>query len=204
MTAGSAESKPGPGDEDRARAGVYALLARLFYAPPDADLLRAIVGTDQLLAGDATTPLALAWRDLKRTCAGLNEVAAREEYDSVFVGTGKAEVTLYLGAYAPRSGTGAFLVGLKECLASHGLAKREAAQEPEDHVAAVFEVMRHFISEEGASLDEQRAFFREYVWNGATALCKAITESPEARLYKDVARFARCFLELDRAAFEIY
>ena len=196
-------SGPALDEEDRARAEIYALLARLFYAPPDAKLLQVIVGDDQLFAEEATTPLALAWRDLKFACADSGVEAAREVYDSLFVGTGRAQVTPYLGAYVPRSGAGTFLVGLRKFLASHGLARRESVQEPEDHVAAVFEVMRHFIAEEGTSIGEQKAYFSEYVWTGATALCVAIAAAPEARFYKDVARFTRSFLELEHAAFEI-
>jgi len=199
----SIASGPALEDEDRARAEIYALLARLFYAPPDAKLLQAIVGADQLVTEESVTPLALAWRDLKLACAGSSVEAAREEYESVFIGTGKAQVTPYLGAYVPRSGAGTFLVGLRKFLASHGLARRESVNEPEDHVAAVFEVMRHFIAEEGTSIEEQKAYFREYVWIGAKALCVAIAASPEARFYKDVARFTCSYLELEHAAFEI-
>lgn len=196
-------SGPALDDEDRARAEIYALLARLFYAPPDAKLLQAIVGTDQLVAEESVTSLALAWRDLKLACAGSSEQAAREEYESVFVGTGKAEVTLYLGAYVPGSVAGPFLVELKQFLASHRLARRESVNEPEDHIAAVLEVMRHFIAGERTSVAAQKAFFVEYVWTGAIALCEAIKASPEPRLYKYVARFTHGFLDLEHAAFEI-
>ena len=203
MSPESIASGPALEDEDRARAEIYALLARLFYAPPDAKLLQAIVGADQLVTEESVTPLALAWRDLKLACAGSSVEAAREEYESVFIGTGKAEVTLYLGAYVPGSVAGPFLVELKQFLASHRLARRESVNEPEDHLAAVLEVMRHFIAEERASVEAQKAFFIEYVWAGATALCEAIAASTGARLYKDVARFTRSFLELEQAAFEI-
>jgi len=203
VTPESIASGPALEDEDRARAEIYALLARLFYAPPDAKLLQAIVGADQLVAEESVTPLALAWRDLKLACARSSEQAAREEYESAFVGTGKAEVTLYLGAYVPGSVAGPFLVGLKQFLASHRLARRESVNEPEDHIAAVLEVMRHFIAEERTSVEAQKAFFVEYVWTGATALCEAIEAAPEPRLYKDVARLTHSFLDLEHAAFEI-
>ena len=36
--------------EDQARAGYYALLARLFYAGPDAQLLESIVESDEMVA----------------------------------------------------------------------------------------------------------------------------------------------------------
>ena len=46
--------------EEQARANLYGLLARLFYASPDAGLLRAI-GADRL-EGDLAQP----WEELQR------------------------------------------------------------------------------------------------------------------------------------------
>jgi len=190
-------------EEDKARADLYALLGRLFYASPDAVLLRAIVGGGGIGAEEAKAPLALAWRELGHACAASNEEAARVEYDSVFVGTGQAEISLYLGAYVGRGKADRLLLDLKQYLAARGLARRESAKEPEDHVAAVFEVMRHLIAGERASVEDQKAFFNAYLWSGATALCDAIVASPQTELYKSVARFARSFLELEHTAFDI-
>ena len=190
-------------DEEKARADLYALLGRLFYGPPDAALLRAIVGGGAIGGEEANAPLALAWRDLGHACAASNEDAARVEYDSLFIGTGKAEISLYLGAYSGRGAADRLLLDLKEFLAARGLARRESAREPEDHIAAVFEVMRHLIAGERASVADQKAFFNTYVWSGATALCDAIVDSPKTDLYEPVARFARSFLELERTAFDL-
>lgn len=190
-------------EEEKARADLYALLGRMFYGPPDAALLRAIVGGGDVGAEAANAPLALAWRDLGQACALSNEDAARVEYDSLFIGTGKAEISLYLGAYSGRGAADRLLLDLKEFLAARGLARRESAREPEDHIAAVFEVMRHLIAGERASVADQKAFFNTYLWSGATALCDAIVDSPKTDLYKAVARFAKSFLELEHTAFEI-
>ncbi len=190
-------------EEEKARADLYALLGRLFYGPPDAALLRAIVGGGAIGGEEANAPLALAWRELIHACTASNEDAARAEYDSVFIGTGKAEISPYLGAYAGRGAADRLLLDLKEFLAAHGLARRDSAKEPEDHVAAVFEVMRHLIVDERASVADQKAFFNTYVWSGATALCDAIVDSPQTALYKPVARFARSFLELEHTAFDL-
>ena len=190
-------------DEEKARADLYALLGRLFYGPPDAALLRAIVGGGAIGGNEANAPLAIAWRELAQACAATNEEAARVEYDSVFVGTGKAEISLYLGAYAGRGAADRLLLDLKEFLAARGLARRESAKEPEDHVAAVCEVMRHLIVGERASVADQKDFFNTYLWSSATALCDAIVASPQTGLYKPVARFARSFLELEHTAFDL-
>src|SRR5437016_10456718 len=79
--------------EEVARANFYGLLARLFYAPPDAALLEAIAGADEIEAEDGG--IAAAWQGLARAAAGADPEAVRDEYDSVFVGTGKAHVPLY-------------------------------------------------------------------------------------------------------------
>ena len=54
---------PGWAEEDRARADHYALIAQLFYAPPDAALLAELAGAGAAL-GQGDGPLAEAWRAL--------------------------------------------------------------------------------------------------------------------------------------------
>ena len=49
--------------EDVARADMYALIARLLYAP-DGQLLRAVATADEIVAETANAPLAEAWRVL--------------------------------------------------------------------------------------------------------------------------------------------
>src|SRR5205085_11567925 len=56
----SAEMSLAP--EEEARANFYALLSRLFYAPPDAQLLQALAGADELDGEDEA--LAARWRHL--------------------------------------------------------------------------------------------------------------------------------------------
>ena len=53
--------------EEQARANFYALLSRLFYAPPDAALLQRLAGADELEAQDET--LAARWRELVAAAA---------------------------------------------------------------------------------------------------------------------------------------
>ena len=108
--------------EEQARANFYGLLARLFYAPPDEPLLKALAGTDELDAEDET--LAARWRELIAAAALTPAEAVREEYDSVFVGTGKAPVTLYASAYSLRYTNETPLAALRGELAALGLARR--------------------------------------------------------------------------------
>jgi len=190
--------------EDEARAGYYALLGRLFYAGPDAGLLQTIAGS----AGIATAGGRLdgPWNALAAAARETEAEAARLEYDELFVGTGKAEVTPYASFYLAATGREKILVRLKQDLASLGLGKVDAAREPEDHFAGLFEVMRHLISEgsDDAALQKQRGFFSAYLERSFPGFCLAVSASERAKFYKDVSHFASSFLVVETEALKVF
>ena len=190
--------------EDEARAGYYALLARLFYAGPDAQLLETIAGSDGIVADGG--PLAGPWSTLAAAARAMDPEAARIEYDEVFVGTGKAEVTPYAAFYLAETGREKILVRLRQDLADLGLGKTGAAQEPEDHMAGLFEVMRHLISQGSgdAALQKQSDFFGRYVERSFEPFCSAISNSGRANFYKPVGRFAEAFLVVETEGLKVF
>ena len=183
--------------EEQARANFYALLARLFYAPPDAALLKALAESD--LDGEA---LGQAWRELSHAAAGADPEKTREEYEERFVGTGKAPVTLYTASYTMRFSNEVPLVALRSELATMGLGRQEGVHEPEDHIAALCEVMRHLIAAQ-RELSEQQRFFSKWIAPAAEALCGAIDKDPGTVFYRHVSKFARAFFRLEQTAFEM-
>jgi TorA maturation chaperone TorD len=187
--------------EELARANFYALLARLFYGPPDAALLGELARAEPLAAEDGE--IALAWRALCSAAAGADPEAVREEYETVFIGTGKAPVTLYTCAYTIQYSNEAPLAELRGELAALGLERREDASEPEDHIAALCDTMRHLIAEQKRALPEQRRFFQRWIGPAYARLCDAIDRDPNVVFYKSVARFANAFLTLEQVAFEM-
>jgi len=82
MNARAALPEPGADalQEDRARADFYALISRLFYAGPDAQLLAAIAGADEIAGEAENAPLALAWKSLIAAAAAMD--AARRTMNS--------------------------------------------------------------------------------------------------------------------------
>lgn len=190
--------------EDAARADFYGLLARLFYAPPDPELLGALAAADELAVQDAHSPLALAWRELKERAAALDGEAARAEFETLFIGVGKAEVSPYAGAYVKQSRADRQLVALRQYLAEHELARQSGIHEPEDHVASLCDVMRHLISGARATQDMQRDFFMRYVWPSAVAFCDATEKSERSMFYRVTACFARRFFEVEHALLDMY
>ena len=76
--------------EELARARIYGLLARLFSAPPDAALLDALAGADEVDAEDGA--LVDAWLAVCGAAAGTDEESAGAEYRRAFAGRRGAQV----------------------------------------------------------------------------------------------------------------
>lgn len=194
--------------EDEARAAFYGLIARLFYAPPDAQLLGQILNTHVFEDGGGergalADALAAAWRELVDACGKAFPVVLENEHTELFVGTGKSEVTVYLSHYVLRHANDNPLVELRAQLVEWGIARHANVGEPEDHIAGICETMRFVIAVQHRSLEEQKAFFDAFVYRGAVAFCDAVNASSRAGFYRLVANFARAFFELEREAFEM-
>jgi len=192
--------------EDKAREGYYALLARLFYAGPDAALLATIGDAEEIASGAEQSALAGAWNELAAAARAMEAEAARLECDELFVGTGKAEVTPYASYYLAETGREKILARLRGELAAWGLARSEGAHEPEDHMAGLFDVMRHLISlgSDDAALQKQQGFFERYLARSYPAFCGAISKSEGANFYKHVAHFAESFLVVEAEALKVF
>ena len=201
--------------EDQARADFYALLARLFAAAPDAALLAAIAAAAPLALdapggsgraeGDAKT-IAQAWDSLRAASASVDPEAAGDEFQALFVGVGKSEVSLYASHYlGPQSGRP--LAAIRATLASLGLARRPGSSEFEDHFSVELETMRMLVAGDAgrppATIAEQRAFCETHLLPWAFDLCAAISTSLLANYYRQVASFTGCFLALERDSFVI-
>ena len=192
--------------EDQARAGYYALLARLFYAGPDSQLLSTIANADGIVAGAEQSVLAGAWNALAAAARVMDAEAARLEYDEIFVGTGKAEVTPYASYYLAETGREMILVRLRGELARLGLSRTETVHEPEDHMAGLLDVMRHLISlgSGDAALQKQQGFFDRHIARSYPGFCSAISAAGKANFYKSVGIFAEAFLAVESEALKVF
>jgi len=187
--------------EEMARANFYGLLARLFYAPPDEDLLRTLAAAAEPEAEEGG--LSEAWSELAAAAADADPEQVREEYEAAFIGVGKAPVTLYASAYSVRYTNETPLAELRGVLGSLGLGRRTEATEPEDHVAALLDVMRHLIAEQKRDLAEQKRFFERWIWPIVRPLCSAIDKAEGVAFYKCVARLLLEVCTLEHRAFEM-
>ena len=195
--------------EDQARADFYALLARLYAAAPDAVLLSSIAACDELSAdavSEGGRALADAWRNLVAASTAMDPAAAADEYQTLFVGVGKSEVSVHGSAYVKSPGTSP-LIEVRASLAKLGLARQTGVNVYEDHLATVCETMRALITGAGQgepfAFAEQREFFESHVLPWVFNCCAAIQNSPVANYYRRVAEFTQLFMAIERDSFAI-
>jgi TorA maturation chaperone TorD len=190
--------------EERARALWYAIVSRLFYAPADRELLEGLKDVGQGTHFEThESPFLIAWRGVREACATFEPEAVREEFESLFVGVGKAPVTPYTSAYAAPYAPDRHLLTLRETISEWGLARRERVFEAEDHVAALCDAMRWLI-EQSAALEDQRAFFLKFVGPGVRGFCAGLEKSPAAAFYAKAGAFAEAFVDVEEDAFDMH
>jgi len=193
--------------EDHGRANFYALISRLFADAPDASLLRAIAGSPPLDTDDDGMPLALAWSHLVAACTAVDVDAAVEEYETLFIGVGKAPLNLHASHHLTGFMMEQPLADVRTALATLGFARIGAQTMVEDHLAALCEVMRVLIvggsDVAPAPLDVQRSFFVAHISPWFERCCAAIAESSLANFYRTVAQFTCNHLQIEREAFAI-
>jgi TorA maturation chaperone TorD len=200
-------------DEVRTRADCYSLISRLFYAPTDAEFLQQFAKAPE--AAPEETPgfqlqileievepdaYTIALLALQNACRSALPEVIRKEYDDLFVGTGKAPVSPYTGDYALPDAPDRHLLALREHLVAWGLVRRDSLFAFGDHVSAICNVMCWLIERE-RPIEEQLAFFDEFVHKGLESFCNAIEASTNTSFYRAVAAWARAFIEVEKQAF---
>jgi TorA maturation chaperone TorD len=149
----------------------------LYASAPDSPLLAAIAAALRRLPrrrfGDADG-IASAWESLRAGKRACRSVAAADEFQTLFVGVGKSEVSLYASHYlGPQSGRP--LAQIRATLAGLGLARRAELSEFEDHLSVELEAMRMLVAGDAdrppAPVAEQRAFCERYLLPWAFDCC---------------------------------
>lgn len=192
--------------EEAARADFYALLGRLFQAAPDGPLL-ANLAAAQPLPSDGDPGLARAWQQLADASSAMDAAAALDEYEALFGGVGKSEVSLYAGFYAGAAAIDHPRVRIRADLAGLGLAPAAGSTEPEDHFAAIFDAMRVLIAGGAgrgpATVEEQRRFFEAHVQPAVGKFLAAVARAAKSNYYRKVAALGAAFFSIESQSFQL-
>jgi len=182
--------------EQRYRASAYALLAALLRTAPDQGLLDHVAA----LSPESDTESD----ELSETMAALANAAQRqspanleEEYNNLFIGIGKGEVVPYGSWYLTGFLMEQPLSDLRDDLRALGFERNPEIHEPEDHIAAIFEVFSVMISD-AASLAEQQRFFDKHMKPWLTRFFADLGNARSADFYRSVAQFGAAFFELEQ------
>jgi TorA maturation chaperone TorD len=193
--------------EDLARADLYGLLASLFFQPPDQTLLDQIVASGkEANTQSSEAPLEGVWMNLVEAAKNGKAADWKAEYDNSFLGVGKPNVFLYSSFYIAGHLHEKPLLEVRRSLQQFGLEAADSVSETEDHIAALFEVMRYLIAGEDvevSNLTNQRVFFNDHIRPWYNDLCDAIDADPETHLYKAVSAITREFLAVEGQSFDM-
>ena len=199
-------SKPLAG-EDQARADLYALLARLFLAAPDAGLLGALAHSEPILSQGGEPALEQAWERLTLASSVIDSQAVADEFDALFVSVGTPLLNPYGSRYIAGFINDTPLAELRADLARLGLARGRGSAEFEDHIGALCETMRVLVG--GAPgirprpLEQQQAFFEVHIAPWYERAMDDIAGAAGANYYRLVAQLAGAFLALEADAFAV-
>jgi TorA maturation chaperone TorD len=197
-----ASAGAGPAPEERARADAYGLLAALLARAPDPTLLAALRGLQP--ASDAgPAPLDAAWAAVREAAAAGNPTQIEREYYPLFIGLGRGELVPYGSWYLTGFLMERPLADLREDLGRLGFERQAGVSEPEDHAAALCEVMRMIILDAGLSCDNQRAFFEAHVAPWMGRFFGDLERAETAGFYRAVGGLGVRFMELERAYFDM-
>jgi TorA maturation chaperone TorD len=174
-------------------------LARFLAAPADGALLALAAR----FAGDATE-LGRALAELADRAARTTPQAASREYHDLFIGLGRGELVPYASYYLTGFLNERPLARLRSDMARLGIARAERVKEPEDHIAALCEMMAGLITGAfGAPRDlaAQRGFFERHLAPWAPMFCADLEKARSAWLYAPVGTLGRVFMAIEKTAF---
>ena len=189
-----------PDQGERARADIYRLLAALLAGPPEQALLELL----RTLEPDTTSGSSMnsTWQELRAAAENSGSHDVGEEYFNLFIGLGRGELIPYASWYVHGLLMEKLLASLRDELAVLGLEREDGVSEPEDHVAALCEVMGMIICDSELSL-RQTDFFATYLdpWMGRFFV--DLEEAETAVFYKAVGRLGQQFLDVERQYFSL-
>ena len=187
--------------EDELRASQYRLLARWLARSPDTTLLQLAAG----FSGDETE-LGQALALLARLARSTNESKAKEEYHDLFIGMGRGELLPYGSYYMTGFLNEKPLALLRQDMAALSIARADDISEPEDHIAALCEMMAGMIMGdfgEPEDIAEQKRFFDRHMAPWASQFFADLEKAKAATLYTPIGTLGRVFMEIETTAFSM-
>lgn len=183
---------PALNETDQLRADIYALLATLLRQPPETDLLAWLSGLEPDL--DEDTPMARAWTTLALSARHSNQSQLDDEYQHLFIGVGRGELMPFGCWYLTGSLMEKPLVILREDLDLLDYERQQDVKEPEDHIAALCEVMSLIIGS-GRGYETQHQFWQKHLESWANKFFIDLQNAENAVFYTAIGLLGAAFMQ---------
>lgn len=193
MVAADAEAMA---EEQRYRASAYELLAALLRAEPTADLLQLVGQFAD--AGEGADELGLSMALLGLTARNTSPNSAANEHFRLFIGLGRGELVPFGSWYQTGFLMERPLGELRDDLRTLGIERAQEVKEPEDHVAALCEVMALLIRD-ALPIERQTRFFSTHMEPWLGRFFADLESAENAVFYRAVGRFGAAFAGFERS-----
>lgn len=186
-------------DEDRLRAATYGLLGRLLAGAPDAETLKALRSIDAAVEADGLTGV---WARLGTAARSATPADLTGEYQRLFIGIGRGELVPYASWYLTGFLMERPLGILRRDLDTLGIQRQDSVREPEDHIAALCEVMSLLITDPDYDVERAQDFFTRHLSPWAERFFADLEQAVSSRFYHDVGELGRHFIALEQQYLE--
>lgn len=185
--------------EEAARNAVYAFLALTLYGPPGD---RAVSIASELASND--TPLGQAFNAFSTAHAATSPSETAAEYHSLFIGVGRGELVPFKSYYLTGFLNEKPLADLRNDLMELGFERADGVKEPEDHIAALCDVMAAIVAgsaSEEFTIYEQEQFYTAHLDRWAAQFFADLAAAKTSNLYRHIARIGEEFMQIEKDAF---
>lgn len=187
-------------EENQYRAAAYGLIAGLLRTAPDDDLLQRVAQlSPEQQGGDE---LALAMQMLGLAARTSTADAVRTEFYHLFIGLGRGELMPYASWYLTGFLMEKPLSLLRSDLVRLGFERQGSVREPEDHIAALCEVMLMLITDH-RGYEVEFGFFDTHIAPWVDHFFADLSVARSAVFYRNLGRFGAAFFELEQRYFSI-
>lgn len=188
-------------ESQQIRASSYALLAALLASPPGDELLAELqkIEADK----DDTKGIVNAWSML-RLAAEMNKAeTVNDEFYSLFIGIGRGELVPYASWYLTGFLMEKPLAHLRSRLSELGYERQDDVNEPEDHVAALCEVMGQLILDDEADFETEQQFYQDFIGHWMGRFFHDLQHTETTGFYRAVGQLGESILNIEKRYFSM-
>lgn len=179
-------------EQDQLRADIYALLASLLRSSPNQELINWLKALE--INPQEASPMAAAWSSLALAAKHAEGMNLEDEHQDLFIGIGRGELMPFGSWYLTGSLMEKPLAFLRQDLKQLGYERQEETFEPEDHIAALCEVMSLMITN-NHGYQQQHTFWKRHLEPWALRFFKDLQHAKRAIFYSPVGLLGESFMK---------